>query len=203
MQAVERIKAAQEKSLRLMRMDSKLDSIAKGNRDGINEGLNESVNVQPMAERPSNTAPVINSGRMSNSASKLPREILESFQNNVIDDSNLLDNILGGGNNLDVLTEGMQKKQRASKPIVEEYGQQESMNVVQPQVDYPMIRMIVEDIVKKYTSALQKKVLSEGSNNGNELGAIMMGKTFRLIDKQGNVYEAVLKKITNLNENKK
>lgn len=213
MEAAERIKAAREKSLRLMRMDSKMDAFVKGNRGSINENI-ESPSAQLVMEQPQeprvNTKPLLNRGRLSESAANIPREILESFQNNVIDESQLLDGVMGDGNSLSMLTEGIPTKrqqQPSSMPreITEAYGtpQQQAMNVAQSQVDYPMIRMIVEEVVKKYASALQKKVLSESANRSGEVGAIMLGKTLKLLDKQGNVYEAVLKKVSNLNENKK
>lgn len=217
MEVAERIKAAREKSLRLMRMDKQMDSFVKQNQGTINENIESPVNpIQSNAQIPEqprvNAAPIRNTGRLSESAAKLPREVLESFQNNVIDESKLLDGIMGDGNSLSMLTEGVpQKRQSSSMPkeIANAYGTpqhiqeaQQPMNVVQSQVDYPMIKMIVEDIVKKYTSALQKKMLNESVGSSSELSTFTIGKTFKFLDKSGNIFEATLKKIGNINDKK-
>ena len=217
MEVAERIKAAREKSLRLMRMDKQMDSFVKQNQGTINENIESNVSpIQSNAQIPEqprvNATPIRNTGRLSESASKLPREVLESFQNNVIDESKLLDGIMGDGNSLSMLTEGVpQKRQTSSMPkeIANAYGTpqhiqeaQQPMNVVQTQVDYPMIKMIVEDIVKKYTSALQKKMLNESVGSSSELSTFTIGKTFKFLDKSGNIFEATLKKIGNINDKK-
>lgn len=214
-QAVERLKAAREKSLRLMKMDSKLDAFVRNNQASINEAISDPTEKLDMApnvsEKPkqSSVLPMRNNAMLSKSASNMPKEILESFKNNVIDESQLLNGVFGVDNSLSMLTEDIpQNKQTSSMPreITEAYGQQESkvqpMNVVQSQVDYPMIRMIVEDVVKKYTSALQKKVLTEGVGGSSELSTLTIGKTFKFLDKNGNIFEATLKKVGNINEKK-
>ena len=209
MEVAERIKAAREKSLRLMRMDKQMDSFVKQNQGTINENIESPVNpIQSNAQIPEqprvNANPIRNTGRLSESASKLPREVLESFQNNVIDESKLLDGIMGDGNSLSMLTEDVpQKRQSSSMPkeIANAYGTpqhiqeaQQPMNVVQSQVDYPMI--------KKYTSALQKKMLNESVGSSSELSTFTIGKTFKFLDKSGNIFEATLKKIGNINDKK-
>ena len=153
-------------------------------------------------------APIKNGNINSN----VPSIIRESFQKNPIDMS-----ILGQGSVLDTIgvknqnrssvneqtssTDNSQfsdfvKRENQSRPIV-----QESING--GQIDYPMIRTIVEDIVRKYTSSLSKKMLNESSNGRlNELTTFTVGKSFKFLDKQGNIYEATLKKIGNINNKK-
>ena len=199
------------KASRLMNMESsgEINKIAKSKRDSINSSLNEEVNVVPQtANQPMMQAP-INNGNIN---SNVPSIIRESFQKNPIDMS-----MLGQGSILDTIgvknqnrnnineqvssTDNSQfndfvKRENQSRPIV-----QESINGVQ--IDYPMIRTIVEDIVRKYTSSLSKKMLNESSNGRlNELTTFTVGKSFKFLDKQVNIYEATLKKIGNINNKK-
>ena len=199
------------KASRLMNMESsgEINKIAKSKRDSINSSLNEEVNVVPQtANQPMMQAP-INNGNIN---SNVPSIIRESFQKNPIDMS-----MLGQGSILDTIgvknqnrnnineqvssTDNSQfndfvKRENQSRPIV-----QESINGVQ--IDYPMIRTIVEDIVRKYTSSLSKKMLNESSNGRlNELTTFTVGKSFKFLNKQENRYEAKLKKIGNINNKK-
>lgn len=201
------------KASRLMNMESsgEISKIAKSKRDSINSSLNEEVNVVPQtANQPMMMQEdTIKNGNIN---SNVPSVIRESFQKNPIDMS-----MLGQGSVLDTIgvknqnrrsvneqiysTDNSQfndfvKRENQSRPIV-----QESTNG--GQIDYPMIRTIVEDIVRKYTSSLSKKMLNESSNGKlNELTTFTVGKSFKFLDKQGNIYEATLKKIGNINNKK-
>lgn len=201
------------KASRLMNMESsgEISKIAKSKRDSINSSLNEEVNVVPQtANQPMMMQEAtIKNGNIN---SNVPSVIRESFQKNPIDMS-----MLGQGSVLDTIgvknqnrrsvneqissTDNSQfndfvKRENQSRPIV-----QESTNG--GQIDYPMIRTIVEDIVRKYTSSLSKIMLNESSNGKlNELTTFTVGKSFKFLDKQGNIYEATLKKIGNINNKK-
>jgi hypothetical protein len=72
-----------------------------------------------------------------------------------------------------------------------------------PQVDYPMIRTIVEEIVRKYAVSLNKKIVSEGRQETNEVNTISIGKSFRFLAKNGDLYECVMKKVGNVNDKRK
>ena len=101
-------------------------------------------------------------------------------------------------------TIGIQEQARTVQPQNTSSTIQEQ-HTVQTQVqgiDYPMIRTIVEDIVRKYTSSLSKKMLSESKGSVNELTTMTLGKSFKFLDRQGNIYEATLKKIGNINNKK-
>lgn len=201
------------KASRLMNMESsgEISKIAKSKRDSINSSLNEEVNVVPQT---ANQPMMMQEATIKNwnINSNVPSVIRESFQKNPIDMS-----MLGQGSVLDTIgvknqnrrsvneqissTDNSQfndfvKRENQSRPIV-----QESTNG--GQIDYPMIRTIVEDIVRKYTSSLSKKMLNESSNGKlNELTTFTVGKSFKFLDKQGNIYEATLKKIGNINNKK-
>jgi hypothetical protein len=65
-----------------------------------------------------------------------------------------------------------------------------------------MIRSIVEEIVRKYAQSLNKKIINEGVGGGAEVNTIALGKTFKFLDSKGNIYEAKLSKIGNINKKK-
>lgn len=200
------------KASRLMNMESsgEINKIAKSKRDSINSSLNEEVNVVPQtANQPMMQAPIPNGNINSN----VPSIIRESFQKNPIDMS-----MLGQGSVLDTIGIKNQNRRNMNEQassadnnsplddFVNRGSQPHSMtqeSINGGQIDYPMIRTIVEDIVRKYTSSLSKKMLNESSNGRlNELTTFTVGKSFKFLDKQGNIYEATLKKIGNINNKK-
>ena len=136
---------------------------------------------QPMMQTPTQTPTMVNKG--------LPREILESFSNNYIDQSvfdpnrSVLDRI-GVTNGQQQITETVQTYQ----PVQQNVG---------GSVDYELIKSIVESAVKKYINALGKKVLTEN----NDLSMIQVGeKKINLVTKAGDVYEATLIKKYNVKD---
>jgi hypothetical protein len=117
----------------------------------------------------------------------LPREILESFSSNYIDQSvfdpnrSVLDRI-GVTNGQQQITETVQTYQ----PVQQATG---------GNVDYELIKSIVESAVKKYVNALGKKVINEN----NDLSMIQVGeKKINLVTKSGDIYEAQLKFVKNI-----
>ena len=196
MSAVERIKAAREKSLRLMQMDADgtLDKYLKEGKVQRNTQASEA----PMQPQPRQPRP-IDTSRLSESAKHIPREILESFATNKIDDSALLDGVFDSQNALSMLDEGIQAKPKAK--VTESVQTQPIQQVLTQSVDYPMIRTIVEDVVRKQIGALSKKMLNESKTS--DISTITLGKTFKFLAKNGDIYEAKLQKIGNINEQKK
>ena len=119
----------------------------------------------------------------------LPREILESFSSNYIDQSvfdpnmSVLDRI-GVTNGQQQITETVQTYQ----PVQQATG---------GNVDYELIKSIVESAVKKYVNALGKKMLTEN----NDLSMIQVGdKKINLVTKSGDIYEANLHFLRNINK---
>jgi len=136
---------------------------------------------QPMMQTPTQTPTMVNKG--------LPREILESFSNNYIDQSvfdpnrSVLDRI-GVTNGQQQISETVQTYQ----PVQQNVG---------GSVDYELIKSIVESAVKKYVNALGKKVLTEN----NDLSMIQIGeKKINLVTKSGDIYEAQLIKKYNIKD---
>ena len=96
--------------------------------------------------------------------------------------------------NEDIPTQQPQAVESTQVPIVQQ--------VASAQIDYPMIRTIVEDVVRKYTQALNKKIINESKAqvNLNEVNTVTLGKSFKFLAKNGDIYEAKLTKIGNIND---
>lgn len=163
--------------------------------------MNENVDYEynePIYTQPINTFGIQQSNIKN---TNLPTEIFESMTKNVIDTKPLSNGMPElGGSVLDNLK--IQPKQ--TKKIVNE-------QIMQPQqissnIDYSLIKTIVEDCVKKYSSALKKSILNESKElmkeNVGTLQAMKLGNKFSFVDDEGNLYEAKLTFIKNLNENK-
>lgn len=196
------LKDALSKASKLMSMDKNgtISKIAESKRDSINTSLNDSTvsTESMMTARPQRNMTEV----PRNVNSNIPRAIVESFSKNPIDTSMI--SSIGGSSNSVLDTIGIQEQARTVQPQNTSSTIQEQ-HTVQTQVqgiDYPMIRTIVEDIVRKYTSSLSKKMLSESKGSVNELTTMTLGKSFKFLDRQGNIYEATLKKIGNINNKK-
>ena len=197
-----KLKDALGKASKLMNMDKNgtISKIAESKRDSINTSLNDSTvsTESMMTARPQRNMTEV----PRNVNSNIPRAIVESFSKNPIDTSMI--GSIGGSSNSVLDTIGIQEQARTVQPQNTSSAIQEQ-HTVQTQVqgiDYPMIRTIVEDIVRKYTSSLSKKMLSESKGSVNELTTMTLGKSFKFLDRQGNIYEATLKKIGNINNKK-
>lgn len=197
-----KLKDALGKASKLMSMDKNgtISKIAESKRDSINTSLNDSTvsTESMMTARPQRNMTEV----PRNVNSNIPRAIVESFSKNPIDTSMI--SSIGGSSNSVLDTIGIQEQARTVQPQNTSSTIQEQ-HTVQTQVqgiDYPMIRTIVEDIVRKYTSSLSKKMLSESKGSVNELTTMTLGKSFKFLDRQGNIYEAMLKKIGNINNKK-
>lgn len=197
-----KLKDALGKASKLMSMDKNgtISKIAESKRDSINTSLNDSTvsTDSMMTARPQRNMTEV----PRNVNSNIPRAIVESFSKNPIDTSMI--GSIGGSSNSVLDTIGIQEQARTVQPQNTSSTIQEQ-HTVQTQVqgiDYPMIRTIVEDIVRKYTSSLSKKMLSESKGSVNELTTMTLGKSFKFLDRQGNIYEATLKKIGNINNKK-
>jgi hypothetical protein len=210
---------ALSRASKLMQLESNgtLDKIAKAHKDGINESLNGegklTSELMTTARNRKTQAPNIG-GNMGENAMNVPSAIRESFANSPIDYSSL-----GGGmgstDDLSFLTESLDfMKQPQEVTITQPQNIREIVNegiapqqhYVQPsaQIDYPMIRTIVEEIVRKYAVSLNKKIINESKQTPNQVNTIALGETFKFLDNDGNIYECTMKKVGNVkNKNKK
>lgn len=134
-----------------------------------------------------------------NPNSKMPKAVIESFKRNPGKTANLPSGL--GGSVLDGFKyEPVQPSQPQRSMVTEQY--QVGMQTM-PQtsgIDYSLIKTIIDEsvdkTVKKYVSALSKKLISEGvgaGNGANKVDTIMLGDKFNFCDSDGNLYEATLK----------
>ena len=139
-------------------------------------------------------------GRMNEN---VPLAIREAFQNNPIDESQLLMSTMNGGGDLSFLNENIVRP-TTTVPVMENTQQmQPQIQTVGTGVDYPMIRTIVEEIVRKYAQSLNKRIVNENKETVNEVNTIALGKTFKFLAKNGDIYEAKLTKVGNINDKRK
>lgn len=106
----------------------------------------------------------------NNSAGRfLPKEIIENFKNgqNELEETNFIEN----SNNI-------------------------NSNSNHGNVDYSLIKDIVENTIKKYANALNKRIINESKStakgNISDLKAMKIGDKFSFIAENGDIYEAKL-----------
>ena len=207
------LQSAMSRASKLMKLESNgtLDKIASANQGRINESLIDTtgdITTQSMmttARNRQTQAPMVG-GVMGVGAENVPSVIRESFMSNPIDTSALYQG-LGDGKDMSFITEMIQPKQKVSAPSAQEIRQIVNEGAPQQQtsqqIDYPMIRTIVEEIVRKYAVSLKNKILTEDKQNMNEVNTVMLGKSFKFLAKNGDIYEAKLTKVGNINDKKK
>lgn len=183
---------------KIMAMDNNgtMDKIAENARNnGVLVGTEDGVSYNGVQESYGNN-PILVNENIKRAHSKMPRQILESFEKNPGSNESF------GGSILDSIPQARLPK----VPIKE--SQQSSQNV--GGIDYSLLKTIineaVQENVKKYMSALSRKLINEGIGTGgsdNQLMCLKIGSSFSFIGKDGTVYEAQLKKKYNINEQKK
>ena len=207
------LQSAMSRASKLMKLESNgtLDKIASANQGRINESLIDTtgdITTQSMmttARNRQTQAPMVG-GAMGVGAENVPSVIRESFMSNPIDTSALYQG-LGDGKDMSFITEMIQPKQKVSAPSAQEIRQIVNEGAPQQQtsqqIDYPMIRTIVEEIVRKYAVSLKNKIISENKETPTTLNTLTIGKNFKFLDNAGNIYECTMKKIGNINDKKR
>lgn len=119
-------------------------------------------------------------------ASKMPKEVLAALATNPID-------VMVGAKGI----KSAPKKVLAetSQPV-RENGRVINSNVNAGAIDYSLIKTIVEDCIRKYSSSIVKNIVNESKrlvSNDDELKAIKIGESFKFITSNGDLYEAELK----------
>ena len=128
----------------------------------------------------------------------MPKAVLESFRQNPGKEASI--SVLGG---LDI---SQFQKQQTQKNVVQEHMVQQQPAMAQiGGVDYSLLKTIineaVQENVKKYMSALSKKLISEGvGGKGNEIQAIKIGKKLSIITENGDIYSSSLQKMGNVRD---
>lgn len=187
----------QQRAKKIMDMDrnGQLDKYAKKQSGSINEN-GEIDFVQPTSLSNSPSANEIAQAPIRINNTKVPKAILESFKSNPINTNNMSST----NSILDTIgvpiTTNIQEQKK--KPII-----QEQQIVSSQSIDYSLIKTIVEDCVKKSMSSMKKSLLNEGVlNSENNLALMRIGESFRFVTKNGDIFEAKLKKIGNVNDKK-
>ena len=188
-EALKRLNEAMTRSRKIMEMDGKMNQIASSNRSTIDTSINS---PEPLLE----SSPAMNiqatrapqARKAVNQNSKLPREILESFRNNKIEEAPVIDDSMF---------------ETAKRQISEEYAAPSQPKVQesypsQGVIDYSMIRMIVDESVRKHISALSKKMLQESAQAPKLDAMFATGTGFKFLAKNGDLYEAKLIKKGNV-----
>ena len=128
----------------------------------------------------------------------MPKAVLESFRQNPGKEASI--SVLGG---LDI---SQFQKQQSQKNVAQEHMVQRQQAMTQVGgVDYSLLKTIineaVQENVKKYMSALSKKLISEGvGGKGNEIQAIKIGKKLSIITENGDIYSSSLQKMGNVRD---
>ena len=218
------VKSAMSRAAKLMQLESNgtLDKITKDpnfkaninasleNGDVLTKDLMTTARSR-MTE--ATTAPI----PMGENAMNVPAAIRESFANMSFDDSSLYNAFGGAGSDsgLDFLNEMAipQQQPQITQPtqdvrqiVNEGMGYTSSSQPqVSAQIDYPMIRTIVEEIVRKYAVSLKKNILAENKQGTpiNQVNTIALGETFKFLTKDGTIYECTMRKVGNINNKKK
>ena len=128
--------------------------------------------------------------------SNLPEHIKKSMLEHNIDRSGL-----GGTSVLDSKKKKKKKNVKVTQrtPITEQQQmpQQYAMPSVQNNVDYSIIRAVVNECLKEYFG---KQPLNEGISALETVA--LKGKTISLVDNKGNIYQGNLKLVGNTNDKK-
>lgn len=220
-----KLQNAMSRAKKLIQLESNgtLNKIAAGARDGINSSLESSdIITEQLMTTPRNRrteAPMVGA-KMGENAMNVPAAIRESFSTNPIDESNLYSafgGAQGSNDGLAFLTEGIPTPRQPQRVNMQSQDVRqlvnEGMTYQQPQyapqvqmsaqVDYPMIRTIVEEIVRKYAVSLKNKIINEGKTSTNEVNTISFGKTFNFLANDGTIYECQMKRVGNINDKKR
>lgn len=188
------------------KLDGKLDYNAE-NEVAVPLMEQQSMMQQPQMQQSALPAQPTMMGPVAN---KLPKAILDEMVNNPIDTSQLA---LGlgmenQGSVLDHLGVNEQLQANAGRLMREQQPSQVSLPQSQPtqtvtsNIDYSLINTMIENCVKKYTKALGKKLLQEGkeSASGQAISALRLGNQFQFITENGDLYEAKLHFVRNINK---
>jgi hypothetical protein len=208
-ESIKRFMMAQDRAKKLIQMDVNggFKQYEQKARESAEMSLNEDSIPQYQSQPQQQTMSYNQEPLNIKTNSKLPKEILESFKTKQIDPSPL-----GYGVSSSILdevnyrTQGKLYNEETNTQPQAKPKQQLVENVQIPtnatNVDYSMIKMIVEDCMRKYVSSLKKTIINESKNNNDELQALKIGDKFSFITKNGDLFEAELKFIKNLNNKK-
>lgn len=177
-------------------MDRMVES-ARSNGRLTFDGEGGSYSGSGKQDQPQDMGSVVVNEQVMQAHRHMPKAVLESFRQNPGKESSI--SVLGG---LDI----SQFQQQPQKNVVQEQMVQQQPAMTQiGGVDYSLLKTIineaVQENVKKYMSALSKKLISEGiGGKGNEIQAIKIGKKLSIITENGDIYSSSLQKMGNVRD---
>lgn len=220
---MEKFKAAQARAKKLIQSDARQE-IAEGKKPKYIPTIKESMggsygsssvgsyddydnepnylNEEQMANihNKTKTMPINTNNGVRNN--KVPSAILKEFANNPIDTSSL-ESGLGMESQSSVLDVMGIKPQQRRVVQEEKVEPQTNLNVSSNvNVDYSLIKTIVEDCMRKMLPTLKKSLINESKVNDDSISLLKFDKSFKFVTKNGDIYEATLIKKGNLNDMK-
>ena len=83
------------------------------------------------------------------------------------------------------------------REIIFEVRENNNVSQTVSNIDYSLIKTIVEDCMRKYAASITKKILNESKslqeNSESQVKLMRIGERFTMLDDEGNLYEATLK----------
>lgn len=112
-------------------------------------------------------------------------KILEDPNMKILEDKIKGANFKGGISAAKEITETLEK---VDKQKIEEKNNKQFTN---GNIDYSLIKNIVESVLDEKLTSLTKQILSENTNHnkGNKTSMIMLGENFTFVDTEGNMYK--------------
>jgi hypothetical protein len=184
-------------------INRQMDKHVSQNSGRINESYDSYV--EPTFNLPAGATPQMSKMGGNGSAGKnLPAAIRESMMKNPINvPSNGL--VAAGGSVLDGILP--QRQQAAPQPIM--HMPMVTETVQQPQmlisgngggVDYGVIKSLIDESVNRHIKELKTTINENTKKDNKSLNIMKLGEKFQFLDSKGNLYEAQLKFVKNINK---
>lgn len=124
------------------------------------------------------------------SKSKLPQEVINAMRASSNEPISIIDSV----GISETLKENINKQQNKQ---LKETRQATTTN--SQTIDYPLIRMMIEETMKKYMGQLKKSLINEDKGGGLQL-MTQKGNTFRFVTEDGKIFEGKLTYKGNIND---
>ena len=126
--------------------------------------------------------------------SRLPKEVQAVMRESLKDRQKLNMSVTA---NVDASV--INEQRHAPQQVITEQMQQ-PMQVTNSNVDYSLIKVIVEDCIKKQMGSLKKTLLAEGNRMELPETMVQQGNTFRFVTTDGKIFEGKLTYKGNIND---
>ena len=137
--------------------------------------------------------------------SKLPKEIIESIKENPLNieesSNNAIDELAKRASSKMKIGESENIQSKNTK--FSEFMANRSPSIAQtlPQIDYSLLKLIINDAIKENLSEMKKNMINE-SSGGSNVKCLKIGNSIQFLDSDGNLYEAKLVFKKNIKKNK-